>query len=84
MNFMPAPKVFVATNVFVYANDTTVGRKRDMAREAVLNLWNMEIGVLSTRVFQEFFVSLTQKFLFQLIGRRPAQTLKLFVPGTRS
>lgn len=58
---MPAPKIFVDTNVLVYAHDTTAGRKRDVAREVVLELWNTATGVVSTQVLQELFVSLTQK-----------------------
>ncbi len=58
---MAEPRTFVDTNILVYAHDTTAGRKREIAREAVLDLWNTEAGVLSTQVLQELFVSLTKK-----------------------
>jgi len=73
---MPVPKVFVDTNVFVYAHDTTAGRKRDIAREAVLDLWNTETGVLSTQVLQELFVSLTQKIPNPIDGRKARTILE--------
>ena len=69
---MTETKIFVDTNGLVYAHDTAAGQKGDMASEAILELCNTETGVVSTQVLQELFVSLTQKFLFQLIGGRPA------------
>jgi predicted nucleic acid-binding protein len=74
MNFMNVPKIFVDTNVLVYAHDMTAGRKRDVAREAVLKLWNTGTGVVSTQVLQELFVSLTQKIPIP-IDRRKARTI---------
>ncbi len=47
---MPGPKIFVDTNVLVYAHDATAGRKRDRAREVIIELWNHETGVISTQV----------------------------------
>lgn len=73
---MPGPKVFVDTNVLVYAHDTTAGRKRDRAREVILDLWNTETGVLSTQVLQEFLVSLTQKFPIPIDGRKARTILE--------
>ncbi len=67
---MTAHKIFVDTNVLVYAHDATAGRKQDMAREAILELWNSETGVLSTQVLQELFVSLTQKIPIPIDGRK--------------
>ena len=73
---MPGPKVFVDTNVLVYAHDTTAGRKRDMAMEAILELWNHETGVISTQVLQELFVSLTQKIPIPIDGRKARTILE--------
>ncbi len=66
----------VDTNVLMYAHDTTAGRKRDIAREAVLDLWNTETGVLSTQVFQELFVSLIQKIPIPIDGRKALTILE--------
>ncbi len=71
---MTATKVFVDTNVLVYAHDATAGRKREVARDVILNLWNTEAGVLSTQVLQELFVSLTQKIPYP-IDRKKARTI---------
>lgn len=67
---MTAPKIFVDTNVLVYAHDTTAGRKRDRAWEVLQELWNSETGVISTQVLQELFVSLTQKIPMPIDGRK--------------
>ena len=37
------------------------GRKREIARETILDLWDRGQGLLSTQVLQEFFVSVTRK-----------------------
>ena len=73
---MPGPKIFVDTNVLVYAHDATAGRKRDIAREAILELWNHETGVISTQVLQELFVSLTQKIPIPIDGRKARTILE--------
>ena len=73
---MTAHKIFVDTNVLVYAHDATAGRKRDLAREAILELWNSETGVLSTQVLQELFVSLTQKIPIPIDGRKARTILE--------
>ena len=58
---MNVGKVFLDTNVLIYAHDTSAGRKHDLARETVLELWNQSNGLLSTQVLQEFFVTITRK-----------------------
>lgn len=67
---MTAPKIFVDTNVLVYAHDTTAGRKRERALDVLQELWNSETGVISTQVLQELFVSLTQKIPMPIDGRK--------------
>jgi predicted nucleic acid-binding protein len=67
---MTAPKIFVDTNVLVYAHDTTAGRKRGRAWNVLQELWNSETGVISTQVLQELFVSLTQKIPMPIDGRK--------------
>jgi predicted nucleic acid-binding protein len=70
MRCMTAPKIFVGTNVLVYAHDTTAGGKRDRALDVLQELWNSETGVISTQVLQELFVSLTQKIPMPVDGRK--------------
>lgn len=54
-------KVFVDTNVLVYAHDRAAGLKHAKAAENVRALWMERRGVLSTQVLQEFFVNVTRK-----------------------
>jgi predicted nucleic acid-binding protein len=53
--------VFVDTNLLVYAEDEDAGRKRDIARARVRELWESKAGVISVQVLQEFFVTTTRK-----------------------
>ena len=56
-----ADRVFVDTNVFVYADDDDAGAKRDRAREILADLVPARRAVVSTQVLQEFFVVATRK-----------------------
>lgn len=54
-------RVFVDTNVLIYAHDLDAGTKRDQARAAIRERWEAEDGILSTQVLQEFYVNVTLK-----------------------
>lgn len=54
-------KVFVDTNILIYAYDLASGAKRKHAAEVVKTLWDRGNGVLSTQVLQEFYVNVTRK-----------------------
>ena len=54
-------KVFVDTNVLVYAYDRGAGSKHERALSLVENLWKEGNGVLSTQVLQEFYVNVRRK-----------------------
>ena len=54
-------KVFVDTNVLVYAYDRAAGSKHVRARELLEELWNAGRGTLSTQVLQEFYVNVRRK-----------------------
>jgi predicted nucleic acid-binding protein len=58
---MPETKVFLDTNIIIYAYDVSAKEKHEQARKILVDLWNSGRGVLSTQVLQEFFVSVTQK-----------------------
>jgi len=58
---MKEGKVFIDTNVLVYAYDVSAGEKHKMALEIMENLWNSGNGIISSQVLQEFFVSITKK-----------------------
>lgn len=56
-----ADRVFVDTNVFVYADDDDAGAKRDRARDQLAELIVGNRVVISTQILQEYFVVATKK-----------------------
>ena len=58
---MSGDRVFVDTNVLVYAHDASAGSKRDRAQSIIRSLWESGDGCLSIQVLQEFFVAVTRK-----------------------
>ena len=58
---MTEDKIFLDTNILVYAYDISSGKKHNTARNIVTDLWNSRTGALSVQVLQEFFVSITKK-----------------------
>jgi predicted nucleic acid-binding protein len=54
-------RTFVDTNVLIYAHDVDAGRKHDIAKAVLRDLWAERAGVLSTQVLQEFYVNATRK-----------------------
>jgi predicted nucleic acid-binding protein len=61
MNFMKDAKVFVDTNIVVYAYDVSASGKHVAAADIMKDLWNTGEGIVSTQVLQEFFVTITKK-----------------------
>ena len=60
-NCMPGEKVFLDTNIIIYAYDASAGAKHEIAQALLVDLWHSGRGVLSTQVLQEFFVNVIQK-----------------------
>ena len=60
-------KVFIDTNIIVYAHDRSSGDKHAIAREIMDYLWEKRRGVISVQVLQEFFVCVTKKILNPLL-----------------
>lgn len=58
---MPEGKVFVDTNILVYAYDISANKKHQIAKKLLVDLWNSNQGVVSIQVLQEFFVVVTSK-----------------------
>jgi len=54
-------RVFVDTNVFVYADDRAAKIKRVRARTVLSELIHTRRAVVSTQVMQEYFVAATRK-----------------------
>jgi len=67
---------FVDTNLFVYAYDESAGRKREVARDLILGLWESRTGCASVQVMQELFVNLTRKVPSPLSTREAASLVQ--------
>ena len=60
-SYMKEHKVFLDTNIIIYAYDSSAGKKHEVAREILTGLWDSGLGVISTQVLQEFFINVTKK-----------------------
>jgi predicted nucleic acid-binding protein len=54
-------KVFVDTNVLVYAYDIDAENKRSTANRVLNELWDQHSGAVSMQVLQEFYSTVTRK-----------------------
>ena len=54
-------KIFVDTNILVYAHDVSAGIKHATAKKLIQELWENKTGCLSIQVMQEFYAAVTQK-----------------------
>ena len=67
-------RVFVDSNVLVYAHDADSGNKQRIAANAVAEILSARSGVLSIQVLQEFYSTVTRK-LRSAIARDVAREL---------
>jgi predicted nucleic acid-binding protein len=80
---------FVDTNLFVYAHDESAGRKREIARNLISEVWESRSGCASVQVLQELFVNLTRKVPKPLCAREAAVLIEdlsawtVHAPGVR-
>jgi len=54
-------KIFVDTNILIYAHDIDSGLKHDTAVKVITDLWERANGILSNQVLQEFYIVVTKK-----------------------
>ena len=54
-------RVFVDTNILIYAHDLDAGQRNTISADILRNLWENRIGIISTQVLQEFYVNVTRK-----------------------
>ena len=54
-------RVFLDTNILLYAYDIEACDKRQIAANLIRSLWQAGTGALSTQVLQEFYVNVTAK-----------------------
>ena len=67
-------KVFVDTNVLLYAHDLDAGARHDRAATTIRQLWENGSGIISIQVLQEFYVNVTRKIASPL---SPAEARRL-------
>lgn len=68
-------KLFVDSNILVYAYDADSGAKQKVAEKLLRDLWPKRAGALSPQVLQEFYVTVTRKIRFPL----PTETARRLV-----
>ena len=76
-------KVFVDTNVLVYARDASEPEKQAQAAHWLATLWERRAGRLSYQVLQEFYVTVTVKLspgLDKESARRDVRALGVWQP----
>lgn len=56
-------KIFIDTNILIYAHDLDAGKKHNIAVEIIKDIWEGRSGVISTQVLQEFYINMTRKIL---------------------
>lgn len=72
-------KVFVDTNILVYAHDLAAGNRHEQAMIVIENLWETKTGVISTQVFQEFYVTVTRKIANPLSRIRAREIIRNYL-----
>ena len=76
---MSGGKVFLDTNVLVYAQDADVPDKRQRSRALIAAVVAAGSGVISTQVLQEFYVIATRKMgVPPLAAKSVVQSFRLF------
>jgi len=71
---MLGDKVFLDTNIIIYAYDVSAGKKHEVAKKIFAQLWDSGFALISTQVLQEFFVNVTQK-IPKLLDKRLARDI---------
>ena len=72
-------KVFLDTNILLYAQDADAAPKRRRGRDVIEGLAQSGDGVISTQVMQEFYVAATRKLgLPSLAAKAVLKTLAVF------
>ncbi|MCK4762415.1 MAG: PIN domain-containing protein [Candidatus Aminicenantes bacterium] len=72
-------KIFLDTNVIVYAYDKSAGVKHTRAKEILIDLWESGFGVISIQVLKEFYVTVTQKIPNKLDSESAAEIIGDFL-----
>lgn len=73
-------KAFVDSNVLIYAHDVDAGRKREIAKGLLRDLWLTRTGVLSLQVLHEFYVNVTRKIGTPLSKAEARGVVATYIP----
>jgi predicted nucleic acid-binding protein len=73
-------KAFVDSNVLIYGHDADAGRKRDVAKGLLRDLWLTRTGVLSTQVLHEFYINVTREIRTPLSKVEARRVVGTYLP----
>jgi predicted nucleic acid-binding protein len=77
-------KVFVDSNMLIYAHDLDAGAKQQRAADCLTDLWATHAGRLSKQVLQEFYVNVTQKLKRPLRKSLAREVVRNYTPWVQS
>ncbi len=77
-------RVFIDSNVLVYAHDLDAGSKHLAAKQCLAALWETGTGYLSTQVLQESYVNVTRKIKKPLVPSEARAIVRDFSLWVRS
>jgi predicted nucleic acid-binding protein len=72
-------RIFVDTNILVYAHDADAGEKHSAAAQALAELWEYRNGIISTQVLQELYITLTRKVASPVTGNIARRLLRNYL-----
>lgn len=72
-------KIFLDTNIIVYAHDRSSVKKNTIAKDIMDYLWQSKKGVISVQVLQEFFITVIKKILKPLSIKDARKILEYLV-----
>jgi predicted nucleic acid-binding protein len=72
-------RMFIDTNILVYAHDADAGEKHAAAAKTVADLWESRDGVISTQVLQELYVALTRKVASSITRNTARRLIKNYL-----
>jgi predicted nucleic acid-binding protein len=73
-------KAFVDSNVLIYAHDVDAGRKHELAKRLLRDLWVARTGLLSSQVLHEFYVNVTRKIRTPLSKAEARRVVGTYIP----
>ena len=72
-------KIFIDTNVLIYAHDKDADRKHSIALALVKDFWERRTGVLSNQVLQEFYIGVTRKIKNPIAQAEAREILRAYI-----